>query len=773
MRLSYRLIVSLIVGMTAVSLLFALYQAGVEMQALREEVQRQALLLAESQQRSVEPLIESGSYRELQAVVDRFQNHERLSGAAVYDAAGKPVAVTPGLAAQLSAAPPAVALALQKGGGRGEFTRLQNESMHVFALPLRSQENRVIGAIAIFHNVAYMDARRAAVWRHALAGVAVQMLLIALITMLIVRWSLGKPLQKMAHWLHDLRTGKVSMDGGFPNEEIFQPLAHEATRLATSLNAARAAAEEEARLRESAQALWTAERLRISVENTLKGSRLFVVSNREPYEHVREGNSIAWSVPPSGLVTALEPVLRACDGTWIAQATGNADREASDAHGRLRVPPDHPQYTLRRVWLTTEEEEGFYFGFANEGLWPLCHIAHTRPAFRAGDWEHYQAVNRKFADALLDEMEGEPSPAVLVQDYHFALLPRMIKEGRPDARVAIFWHIPWPNPEAFAICPWQRELLDGMLGADLVGFHIQAHCNNFLETVDRTLESRIDREHFAVNRREHITAVKPFPISVEYCEESPVAESSSQERERLFRKLGVEADYMGVGVDRVDYTKGIPERFRGIERFLDQYPHYQRRLTFVQIGAPSRTHIRRYQDLMKEVEVEADRINRRFGTGAWKPIVFLERHHNRAEITPYYRAANFCLVTSLHDGMNLVAKEYVASRLDEQGSLILSRFAGASHELADALIVNPYDTDELASAIRAALEMPREEIKARMQRLRAHVNEHNVYRWAGSLIGELAAIRLEITETGPTNGWHIRPANLETAETAVGLGSAG
>ena len=283
------------------------------MQALREEVQRQALLLAESQQRSVEPLIESGSYRELQAVVDRFQNHERLSGAAVYNAAGKPVAVTPGLAAQLSAAPPAVALALQKGGGRGEFTRLQNESMHVFALPLRSQENRVIGAIAIFHNVAYMDARRAAVWRHALAGVAVQMLLIALITMLIVRWSLGKPLQKMAHWLHDLRTGKVSMDGGFPNEEIFQPLAHEATRLATSLNAARAAAEEEARLRESAQALWTAERLRISVENTLKGSRLFVVSNREPYEHVREGNSIAWSVPPSGLVTALEPVLRACD----------------------------------------------------------------------------------------------------------------------------------------------------------------------------------------------------------------------------------------------------------------------------------------------------------------------------------------------------------------------------------------------------------------------------------------------------------------------------
>jgi trehalose 6-phosphate synthase len=446
-------------------------------------------------------------------------------------------------------------------------------------------------------------------------------------------------------------------------------------------------------------------------------------------------------------VTALEPVLRTCDGTWIAQATGDADSETADEHGRLRVPPDHPQYRLRRVWLDREEQEGFYLGFANEGLWPLCHIAHARPMFRTEDWRYYQTVNQKFALALLEEMEGEKEPFVLIQDYHFALLPGLVKERRSDARVALFWHIPWPNPEAVGICPWQRELLDGMLGADLIGFHIQAHCNNFLETVDRALESRIDWENFAVSRHHHLTKVRAFPISVAFQGESATAvpsDRSGGERSVLLRQLGVTAEYLGVGVDRVDYTKGIAERFRGIERLLDLFPHYRERLTFVQIGAPSRTHIRRYQALMTEVGEEAERINRRFRTGSWRPIVFLKRHHSHAEIQPYYREADFCLVTSLHDGMNLVAKEYVASRQDEQGALILSRFTGASHELLDALIVNPYDTDELAHAVHRALTMPTEEKRMRMTRMRAVVKEHNVFRWAGNLIGELAGVRLEM-----------------------------
>jgi len=750
MNLSRRLMLSLFGGVAVVSMLFALYQAAAEMHAMRSEVQRQALVLAESQQRAAGQVLQDGSPGEMQALASQFQNHEHMAGVAIYDAKGEPLAVTPGLATHLgsdaAATPPAVARALREAHFRGEFFRAGGQPMHILALPL-STDGRLLGAIAIFNNVSFIAAP---VWRHALTSVA-QTLLIVGMTLLIIRWSLGKPLQHMAQWLHDLRTGNPSASGEPPKEEIFRPLTREVTNLATSLHVARAAAEEEARLRETGSSQWTAERLRVSMQGKLNGSRLFAVSNREPYEHSRQGNTITWSVPPSGLVTALEPVLRVSDGTWIAQGTGGADQETADELGRLRVPPDHPQYTLRRVWLSKEEEAGFYFGFANEGIWPLCHIAHTRPVFRSEDWEYYHSVNRKFAAVLLDEMSDEKEPVVLVQDYHFALLPLMIKERRPDARVAIFWHIPWPNPEAFGICPWQRDLLDGMLGADLIGFHIQAHCNNFLETVDRAVESRIDWEHFAVNRRDHLTTVRPFPISVAFNGNgngaSADGDASAAERAALYRELGGKPEFVGLGVDRVDYTKGIPERLRGVERLFDLYPAYREKFTFIQIGAPSRTHIKRYQDLMTEVEEEAERINRRLRTGAWRPIVFMNRHHSHAEIQPYYREADVCLVTSLHDGMNLVAKEYVVARKDEQGALILSRFTGASHELADALVVNPYDTDELAHAIHTALSMPSEERRARMQRMRAVVQENNVYRWAGDLIGELVAIRLGQHET--------------------------
>jgi len=757
MRLSHRLIVSL----TAVSMVFSIYQVEEEMRALKNDVERQARVLAESQQPAVEHVIQGGSAQDLQALVDHFRNHDRLAGMVIYDGEAKPLAITSGLAALLEGTPAAVKNAVQTGRSQGEFFHSNSGAMHVFALPLIA-DTHTVAAIGIYHNVAFIEAP---VRRHVLTGVA-QILLIVSITLLVVRSSVGKPLRHMAQWLRDLRIGNASATGELPKEGMFQPLTSEVARLASSLKVARAVAEEEARLRDASLSLWTAERLRIAMESKLNGSRLFAVSNREPYEHTHEGADIKCSVPPSGLVTALEPVLRTCDGTWIAQATGDADRETADEHGRLRVPPDHPQYRLRRVWLGQEEQEGFYLGFANEGLWPLCHIAHTRPMFRTEDWKYYQTVNRKFASAVLEEMEGEKEPFVLVQDYHFALLPRLVKERRPDARVALFWHIPWPNPEALGICPWQRELLDGMLGADLIGFHIQAHCNNFLETVDRALESRVDWEHFAVNCRDHLTKVRPFPISVAFNGESATPAESDRSRGKrsdLLRQLGVTAAYVGVGVDRVDYTKGIAERFRGIERLLDLYPYYRERLTFVQIGAPSRTHIRRYQDLMAEVEDEAERINRRFHTGSWRPIVLLKRHHSHAEIQPYYREADFCMVTSLHDGMNLVAKEYVASRQDEGGALILSRFTGASHELADALVVNPYDTDELAQAIHRALIMPAEEKRMRMTRMRAVVKEHNVFRWAGNLIGELAGVRLEMAAESGKRFQRLEAAERPTA----------
>src|SRR6185369_12451762 len=355
------------------------------------------------------------------------------------------------------------------------------------------------------------------------------------------------------HWIRGLRTGRVSSGRDLPTWDVFQPLARELANLAQSFEAARSAAETEARLREMADSSWTAERLAVHVQSKLQGSRLFVVSNREPYMDTRQGKGIHTVVPPSGLVTALEPILCACNGTWVAHGSGTADRESADRHGRLPVPPDEPRYTLRRVWLTKEEEEGYYYGFANEGLWPLCHVAHTRPTFRKSDWEYYEKANTKFAQAVLDEISDVDEPVVLVQDYHFALLPRLVKKQRPDARVAIFWHIPWPSSESFGICPWQSELLHGMLGADLIGFHVQSHCTNFLQTVDRTLESRIDWEHFAVNRENHRTAVKPFPISVEFpgTSRAQPEQSAYLDRVALLQESSVEALFLGVGVDRV------------------------------------------------------------------------------------------------------------------------------------------------------------------------------------------------------------------------------
>jgi trehalose 6-phosphate synthase len=724
---------------------FAYYQVGSERRGLERDLQRQALDLAESQAKAVEPLVVAHSYKSLQAMVDRSAGRERLAGIMVSDRSGRTLAISSDLVERLNGKPPAILQQDGAGEAHEEFIQLGGTRMHAALVPVKDGDN-VIGTLTVFHDAAYIDTRAGDAWRRTLASVAFQTLLIAAVTLVTVRWGLGRPMQQMARWMRDLRTSSEVPAPELPGSGEFESFRREVSHLATSFTAARAAAEEEARLRESAESQWTKDRLRIFVQGRLGESRLVVVSNREPYEHFHRPSGIEWSVPASGLVTAQEPILRACAGTWIAQATGDADRETSDRNGCLQVPPDHPEYTLRRVWLTKDEVQGFYLGFANEGLWPLCHIAHTRPTFRAEDWKQYEAVNRKFAAAVLREIRGEQDPVVLVQDYHFALMPKLIKKARPDARVAIFWHIPWPNPEAFGICPWQRELLEGLLGADLVGFHIQAHCNNFLETVDRVLESRIEWDRNSVVRHGHLTAVRRFPISVAMDpEQSSSASTSSElqylERAELLAKHGVRAAFMGIGVDRVDYTKGLLERFRGLERFFEKYPAYRGEFTFVQIGAPSRSEIRRYHDFMEEVEQEAERINGRFQTSEWRPIVLLTRHHTREEILPYYRTADLCMVTSLHDGMNLVAKEYVATRTDGHGVLILSRFTGASHELVDALVVNPYDTEEVANAIHRALEMPPEKSRLRMSRMRAVVKEHNIYRWAGNLIAELCEIR--------------------------------
>jgi trehalose 6-phosphate synthase len=750
MRTTLKIILPLIVSVAVVSLLYAGYQVRTEKRNLRNDLARRSSVLAESLQESIEPLLDRASGKNLQRLVERFGEREHLKGVAVYDDSGAALAITPGLARRFPESPEAATRAARLSSEVSDFIEVEGVPMHISALPLH-RNGQTVGTLAVFYDASYIDTRNSYALRDALLNALIQTLLITLMALVLVRWTLTGPLARTTKWLRTLRAGVPHDPGTLPEGEIFDQIHKEVAHLAQDLNTARATAEAEARLRDSQSSLWTAERLRVSVRNKLHDKTLFVVSNREPYMHVfnEKDKSIDTIIPASGVVTALEPVLRACNGTWIANGSGNADREVVDAKDQLRVPPDHPSYTLRRVWLSDEEDKGYYEGFSNEGLWPLCHIAHTRPIFRPEDWLQYQNINRRFADVVLQEMEGTESPILLAQDYHFALLPRMVKEGRPDARVAIFWHIPWPNAEVFGICPWQRELVDGLLGADLIGFHIQTHCNNFLETVDRALEALTEWDRFAVNRQGHLTRVRPYPISVAFPETSNAineSRSAGAERAALCAELGIEASLFGVGVDRVDYTKGILERFRGIERFLELNPAYQQRFTFVQIGAPSRTDIERYKNFLAEVSAEVERINARFQAGRWKPIVFLKKHHSHQEIARYYNAASFCMVTSLHDGMNLVAKEFVAAREDERGALILSTFAGAAHEMSDALLINPYDVSQLADTIHRALEMTEEEQAMRMQRMRHDVRERNVYRWAAHLLSDLTEIRIEISE---------------------------
>jgi alpha,alpha-trehalose-phosphate synthase [UDP-forming] len=749
LRTTLKIVLPLIISVAVVSLLFAAYQVRTEKRILRNDLSRRAEILGESLQESVEPLLDRAHEKNLQRLVDRFGQREHLKGVAVYDADGNVLAITPALLPLFKDRPSVATHAAQKDTGYGEFVKIEKLPMHIYSLPLHNNA-KPAGVLVLFHDTSYIDTQLSHTLRDALLNALIQTLLITALAMILVRWTFTNPLTRTAKWLRTMRTGHTHTPPTLPEGEIFDQLHHEVTHLARDLNAARASAEKEARLRDTNASQWTSERLRVSLRNKLRDQPLFVVSNREPYMHVlNENKSLSIIVPASGLVTALEPVLLACDGTWIAHGSENGDRASVDDHDRLRVPPDRPSYTLRRVWLTQEEEKGYYQGFANEGLWPLCHIAHTRPIFRPEDWLHYQQVNRRFANAVLDEMEGTESPILLAQDYHFALLPRMVKDARPDARVAIFWHIPWPNPEVFGICPWQRELIDGLLGADLIGFHTQSHCNNFLSTVDRAVEALTEWDRFAVNRQGHVTRVRPYPISVAFPEHARTineTRNAGEERAAICAELGVEASLLGVGVDRVDYTKGIIERFRGIERFLELNPAFQRRFAFVQIGAPSRTDIARYREFLDQVSAEAERINARFQAGRWKPIVFLRKHHSHEEIDRYYRAASLCLVTSLHDGMNLVAKEFVAARDDERGVLILSTFAGASLELGDALLVNPYDVQQMADAIHRALDMPEEQQASRMHHMRVHIREHNVYRWAANLLSDLTEIRIDTPE---------------------------
>lgn len=567
-----------------------------------------------------------------------------------------------------------------------------------------------------------------------------QALFVSGITLGIVHWRVNIPARKIINWVKSAKSGDIEQLKQHKPAPFLEPLYNEIINITKAMHDAHLRAEEEARLREKGESIWTSERLKIETRNLLDGQMLVLVSNREPYMHIHEGRQIKCLVPASGMISAMEPILKSCGGLWIASGTGDADKETVDKNDKVRVPPDDPKYTLKRLWLSKEEEDHFYYGFSNEGLWPLCHIAHTRPVFRQQDWLYYRQVNEKFAESVLEEIKDETQPVVLIQDYHFALLPLLIKQKRPDARVAIFWHIPWPNAESFGICPWQNDILYGMLGADLIGFHTQFHCNNFMETVNRNIQSVVNWDNFSIKINKQSTYVKPFPISID-ANNNTSNDHENLRPDALLKEFGIHAETIGIGVDRIDYTKGLVEKFLAIERFFEKNPEYIGKFTFVQIGAPSRTLIKTYADIVSEVEKEAERINWKFKRQNWKAILLLKKHHSHEEIQPFYKTAQVCMVTSLHDGMNLVAKEYVASKADNTGVLILSRFAGASLDMKGAIIVNPYDIESMADSLKKAIEMPIDEQVERMEIMSQQIHRYNIYQWAASLLRSLVQIR--------------------------------
>jgi trehalose 6-phosphate synthase len=609
--------------------------------------------------------------------------------------------------------------------------RLPKGPVHIAIEPLE-QGGVNIGSLVLVHDMSFVERRSSDTRRYVIIMFAVIGVIISLITVLVAHLS-------WRGWMSGVRAilrgeGLVRPFSQPPTSEM-QPLVGDLRALLRSLDAER-------RFADDTTISWTPDTLRNLLRKELTEDQVIVVSNREPYIHMKGEKGVEVRRPASGLVTAVEPVMRACSGTWIAHGSGTADREVVDRRDRVRIPPDQPDYTLRRIWLTAEEESGYYYGFANEGLWPLCHIAHVRPVFRTGDWEQYALVNQRFADAVVKEASSD-DPVVLAQDYHFALLPAMVRKELPKATVITFWHIPWPNPESFGICPWREDLLRGMLGSTILGFHTRFHCKNFLETVDRYLETRIEHESSTISHGGMLTLVESYPISIQWPPPWQQTQPSVVEcRTEVVRSLKLrDRSLIGLGVDRLDYTKGILERLRAVERMLELHPDMMGRFVFVQVAAPSRSALEEYQAFDARVHTLVTRINRRFAAGSYEPICLKAEHHEPEEINRYYRAADVCMVTSLHDGMNLVAKEYVAARDDERGVLLLSQFTGAALELHEALIVNPYHIEQTADALYRALTMPEYEQQERMRSMRAIVHDFNVYRWAGRMLIDAARIR--------------------------------
>ena len=729
MRISLRFVIPLLLTLLLVAYGVVPLVDKLTLRWFVRDMDIRAELIANTVRDPLEDLIAAGSKNKAVAFFTRITQDERLFSMGVCLSPGGPLWATPTQPADIRCDSLA-----RWNRPDGHLLDSSKGPLHV-SIQATASAAAPEAQLVVVHDMSFVIRRSEETKRYVFYVFIGLAALISLITVVIAQLSWRGWIAGMRALLRGeglLRQPETPQAAPAPE---FRPIARDLQRLIREL-------ESDYRSRDESQITWTPDTLRAILHGELRGEDIIVVSNREPYIHQRKGSEIELHRPASGLVTALEPIMRACSGIWVAHGSGSADRDTVDRHDRVAVPPDDPVYQLRRVWLTPEEEAGYYYGFANEGHWPLCHIAHVRPIFRSADWNRYVEVNAKFAQAVVKEAKTR-NPIVLVQDYHFALLPRMVREALPDATIITFWHIPWPNPESFAICPWGEEIVKGMLGSSILGFHTQFHCNNFVDTVDRCLEARVDREALTVSLGGKLTAVRRYPISIEWPPNRDMLARPLEEcRSRLRAENGLPADIpLGIGVDRLDYTKGIAERFRAIERLLELHPEWIGRFCFLQIAAPTRSSIEEYQHHQQRVEALATEINHRFGKDGVPPILLKVAHHEPKQVYEYFRAADLCFVSSLHDGMNLVAKEFVAARDDERGVLILSQFTGAARELPEALIVNPYDADQCALALHLALTMPISEQRDRMKLMRGLVAEFNVYRWAGRMLLDAALMR--------------------------------
>ena len=675
-------------------------------------------------------------------LVESFQKRERLQGCVVYDKDGQILAITERISDWSQKEKPYLKDIINNKIPRGELEKFKEYSVYSYILPVIDEGNNILGLVEVIYDTSYVFTRLTELWKRISIPLIILIVLIASITVLIQRQIFILPVQQLTEWFQRFQKGEIDSSHSIKEKGELGKLAGEVEQVALSLRVARKAVAKEASARLQKEELWTEAKLKDIIHAKLGENALVIVSNREPYMHVIDEATGVFKClrPASGVVTALDPIVRTCGGTWVAHGGSNADRKFVNSKNKLGVPPEDNRYILKRVWLSKEEEEGYYYGFSNEGLWPLCHITHTRPIFRETDWHMYKRVNQKFAESILEELPAK-NPFLFIQDYHFTLLAKFVKERRPDTTIALFWHIPWPNPEVFSICPYHEEILEGMLACDLIGFHVQYHCNNFLDTANRLLESRIDTERFSVIRYGKETFIRAFPISIDGYFSNGASEMKTEQANKILKEFEVEDKIIGIGVERIDYTKGIIERILAIDRFLEKNPQYKNKFVYIQLGAPSRTHIKRYHDLIGEIDELIEKKNWKYADGNWKPIIYLKRHFAPEDIKPFYALADFCIVSSLHDGMNLVAKEYVASKIDLKGALILSCFTGASRELIDAIQINPYSIEEFADAIKLAIEMPVKEKIRRMENMRNIVKENNVYRWAGDIITELTALK--------------------------------